>query len=81
MIEAGKFGYVADSIVVGQRRPGRDEDERILLFVKCRPGQGHLDDSRKKEIADALKNAYSSRHVPDHIFEVWYLSQSTVSVF
>lgn len=71
MVESGKFSYVADSIVVGQRRPGKDEDERVLLFVKCRPEQqGALSDERKRDIAQAIRSAYSARHVPTHIFEV-----------
>ncbi len=31
-----KFPFVGDSIVVGQRRPGIDEHERVLLFIKMR---------------------------------------------
>lgn len=60
---------MADSIVVGQRRPGKDDDERVLLFVKCRSGQT-LDEDKKDALAQAIKSAYSARHVPKHIFQV-----------
>lgn len=69
VVESGQFKYVADSIVVGQRRKGIDEDENVLLFVKCREGE-KLNDERKTEISQAIKTAYSARHVPKHIFQV-----------
>lgn len=69
IVESGQFPYVLDSIVVGQRRPNKDDDERVLLFIKCRPGQ-LLNEEKKQEIGQAIKVAYSARHVPKHVFEV-----------
>ncbi|EPQ32187.1 uncharacterized protein PFL1_00384 [Pseudozyma flocculosa PF-1] len=65
-----KFPFVGDSIVVGQRRPGRDEHERVLLFIKMRDPGTHLTPSQQGEIKQAIKVAYSARHVPAFIFEV-----------
>lgn len=60
--------HVEDTICVGQRRP-EDADERMLLFVKMRPGQG-LSRTLVKEMKDTIRNDLSLRHVPDFIFEV-----------
>lgn len=59
---------IDDSLCIGQRRSG-DADERVLLFVKMRPGykfSAELSEKIKKKIKEAL----SSRHVPSFIFEV-----------
>ncbi|KAN0066070.1 hypothetical protein ACQY0O_000163 [Thecaphora frezii] len=65
-----KFGFVGDSIVVSQRRPGRDEHERVLLFIKMREPQAQLSASQQDEIKRAIRQAYSARHVPAYIFQV-----------
>jgi hypothetical protein len=53
---------------VGQRRP-QDEDERVLLFIKMRPGQ-KLDRPFEQAIRTAIRAVLSARHVPAHILEV-----------
>ncbi|UZJ56690.1 hypothetical protein CBS101457_006010 [Exobasidium rhododendri] len=69
VVESGKFTSVLDSVVVGQRRPGKDEDETVLLFVKCKAGST-LGDEEKKAIGTAIREAHSARHVPKYIFQV-----------
>ncbi|PWN31483.1 acetyl-CoA synthetase-like protein [Meira miltonrushii] len=69
VVESGKFPFVLDSIVVGQRRQNKDDDERVILFIKCRQGQS-LDEAKKQEIGKAIKEAFSARHVPKYIFQV-----------
>lgn len=64
-----KFSSILDdSLCIGQRRP-QDKDERVLLFVKLRPGQtftAALDNNIKTTIRKGL----SARHVPAYIFAV-----------
>ncbi|PSR79238.1 hypothetical protein PHLCEN_2v7096 [Hermanssonia centrifuga] len=57
-----------DSLCVGQRRP-EDKDERVLLFLKMRPGH-QLSDSLSNSIREAIRKALSARHVPAYIFEI-----------
>jgi acetoacetyl-CoA synthetase len=61
-------GKVDDSLCVGQRRP-QDLDERVLLFLKMRPGH-KLDPELVLSIKAAIRKGLSSRHVPAFIFEV-----------
>lgn len=63
------FEFVGDSIVVGQRRPGKDEDERVLLFIKMRQPSAKLTNDQIQQLNQAIKKAYSSRHVPAHTFQ------------
>ncbi|CBQ67687.1 related to Acetoacetyl-CoA synthetase [Sporisorium reilianum SRZ2] len=65
-----KFEFVGDSIVVGQRRPGKDEHERVLLFIKMRDPAATLDGTHIAQLNSAIKAAYSARHVPEHTFQV-----------
>ncbi|EPQ56899.1 acetoacetate-CoA ligase [Gloeophyllum trabeum ATCC 11539] len=58
---------IDDSLCVGQRR-STDKDERVLLFVKMRPGH-HLTAELADKIRDAIRSALSPRHVPAYIFE------------
>ncbi|KAF8348395.1 acetoacetyl-CoA synthetase [Amanita rubescens] len=60
---------IEDTLCVGQRRPGIDTDERVLLFIKMCPGHNF---SRKlaTEIRDAIRSGLSPRHVPAWIGEV-----------
>jgi acetoacetyl-CoA synthetase len=60
---------VLDAICVGQRRPNKDDDERVLLFVQLVDG-AKLSDTLKRDISQAIRKAYSPRHVPAHIFQV-----------
>lgn len=59
---------VLDSICVGQKREV-DINERVLLFVKIRPGAS-LTSHLKSQINSAIRDRYSPRHVPAYIFEV-----------
>lgn len=70
-----------DTLCVGQRRP-EDIDERVLLFLKMRPGHKFTDDLVRR-IKEAIRKALSPRHVPAYVFEItdipvreiafWYL--------
>jgi acetoacetyl-CoA synthetase len=57
-----------DTLCIGQRRP-EDKDERVLLFVKMRPGR-KFDEDLKARIRAAIRKGLSARHVPAYIFEV-----------
>lgn len=59
---------VNDSLCVGQRRP-QDENERVLLFLKMRPGH-KLDPELVLNIKTAIRKGLSARHVPAFVFEV-----------
>lgn len=64
-----KFGDVLDdTLCVGQRRP-EDKDERVLLFLKMRPGH-KFTSSLVKKIKEEIRTSLSPRHVPSFIFEV-----------
>ncbi|ESK86563.1 acetoacetyl- synthetase [Moniliophthora roreri MCA 2997] len=68
VLEKFTKGGIDDTICIGQRRP-QDKHERVLLFVKMRPGHS-LTKSLENEIRSAIKNALSARHVPEYIFQV-----------
>lgn len=57
-----------DTLCVGQRRP-EDKDERVLLFIKMRPGFKY-NNALEARIRDAIRKGLSARHVPAYIFEV-----------
>ena len=59
---------IDDSLCVGQRRP-HDKDERVLLFLKMRPGK-RMDEALLKRMRDAIRKARSARHIPAYIFQV-----------
>ena len=62
---------VEDTLCVGQRRPGVDNDERVLLFVKMRVGSGKkLTKDLETRMKDRIAKELSRRHVPAYIFEV-----------
>jgi acetoacetyl-CoA synthetase len=60
--------YVDDSLCVGQRRR-QDKNERVILFLKMRPGQ-QLTKTLENDIQTAIRTALSPRHVPSYIFQV-----------
>ncbi|KAJ3718135.1 acetoacetyl-CoA synthetase [Lentinula guzmanii] len=60
---------IEDCICVGQRRAKIDEHERVLLFLKMRPGN-NFTTTLENEIRSSIRTALSARHVPTHIFEV-----------
>ncbi|KAK7035262.1 hypothetical protein VNI00_012029 [Paramarasmius palmivorus] len=64
----GTSERIEDTICVGQRR-AQDTDERVILFVKMRPGNT-LTRAMKKQITTAIRKHLSARHVPDFIVEV-----------
>jgi acetoacetyl-CoA synthetase len=69
VLERSEFAArIDDAICVGQRRP-QDKDERVLLFIKMRPGQT-LDQPFEQAIRATIKGALSARHVPAYILEV-----------
>lgn len=59
---------IADSVCVGQKRDC-DADERVLLFVKMKQDKS-LTLAIEQKLKMAIKEKYSSRHVPRFIFEV-----------
>jgi acetoacetyl-CoA synthetase len=67
VIEAYFSNQVADSLCVGQRRSG-DDDERVLLFLLMRKGQT-LTRDLTKHIQSTIAKALSKRHTPKYIFE------------
>ncbi|KAH6970460.1 hypothetical protein BKA56DRAFT_661204 [Ilyonectria sp. MPI-CAGE-AT-0026] len=63
-----KFSQVEDCIAVGQRRP-KDNDERVLLFLKM-SDNARPEDSLRADIAKAIRKDLSGRHVPAYMFQV-----------
>ncbi|KAI0321066.1 acetoacetate-CoA ligase [Amylostereum chailletii] len=59
---------IDDSICVGQRRAHEDH-ERVLLFLKMRPGH-EFTPALERTMRDAIRTALSARHVPTFIFAV-----------
>lgn len=59
---------LSDSLCVGQRRP-QDSDERVLLFLKMKPGVS-LTETITNKIRTAIRTGLSARHVPSFIFEI-----------
>lgn len=66
---------VSDSLCVGQRRPG-DQDERVMLFLLMKPGQS-FDGELVREVKDAIGKDLSKRHVPKYVFETKEIPVST----
>ncbi|KAH9485547.1 Acetoacetyl-CoA synthetase [Psilocybe cubensis] len=60
--------HVDDSLCIGQRRQ-HDKDERVLLFLKMRPGCKFTPEF-EASIKQAIRKGLSARHVPAYIFEV-----------
>ncbi len=63
--ELEKVDEVEDSLAIGQQHGG---DERMLLFVKLRPGL-QLDDELRDTIKKTLRDNASPRHVPALILQ------------
>lgn len=59
---------IDDSLCIGQRRPD-DEDERVLLFVKMRPGR-KFTEQFAETIKRTIRETLSPRHVPSLLFEI-----------
>lgn len=67
-----------DTLCIGQRRP-EDKDERVLLFVKMRPGHKFNEDLVKR-MKEAIRKALSARHVPAYIFEIEDIPVSAIPI-
>ena len=64
------FPEVLECLAIGQRLgAGDDADERIVLFVRLRPGLA-LDDALRERIRRHLREHASPRHVPQRIVQV-----------
>jgi acetoacetyl-CoA synthetase len=61
-----KLGEVLESLAVGQ---DWDNDVRVVLFVRLRPGL-RLDDALEKKIRDVIRANTTPRHVPARIVAV-----------
>jgi acetoacetyl-CoA synthetase len=61
-------GSIDDSLCIGQRRP-QDKDERVILFLKMRPGHKFTSEL-VTDIKISIRKGLSARHVPSYIFEV-----------
>ena len=68
VVERNFADQVADSVVVGQRRPGRDADESVMLFLLMRPGH-RFDAALVAELKAAVARELTKRHVPKYVFE------------
>jgi len=68
---------VDDSLCVGQKRP-QDKDERVLLFLKMRPGH-KLDPELMLSVKAAIRKDLSPRHVPAFVLDVSDIPVSTIS--
>lgn len=69
VLERNFSNVFEDTLCIGQRRPQKDKDERVLLFMKMRNGL-KLTNEMKVQVKEAIRTALSIRHVPAHIFEV-----------
>ncbi|KAJ2897520.1 Acetoacetyl-CoA synthetase [Zalerion maritima] len=68
VVERNFSHVVADSICVGQRRPDRDADERVMLFLLMRKGQ-RLTRALVGDVKGAIGRELTKRHVPTYVFE------------
>jgi acetoacetyl-CoA synthetase len=69
VVERWFAAHVADSICVGQRRPGRDDDESVVLFLLMKDGVS-LDAALVAQLRKRIASELTKRHVPKYIFEV-----------
>ncbi|KAJ1913110.1 hypothetical protein H4219_005349 [Mycoemilia scoparia] len=60
---------IEDSLVVGQRQPDHNDDERVLMFLKMAPGCT-LGEDQIKQLRAAIRSQLSPRHVPDLILSI-----------
>lgn len=63
------FGEVADSVCVGQRRPG-DGDESVMLFLRMREGERFTEELVGR-VKAKIAEERSKRHVPRYVFQTW----------
>lgn len=67
IIDAHFSDVIQDSICVGQRRPG-DDDESVMLFLLMKPGNDFTPELVKR-VNEAIKKEMSPRHVPRYTFQ------------
>ena len=60
------ISYIEDSVVVGQ---SKDNDERIILFVKLKDNI-LLDNTKRKQISNTIRKNCSPKHVPSIILSI-----------
>ena len=63
------FLEVADSVCVGQRRPG-DSDESVMLFLKMKEGE-RFTEGLVERVKRMIGEERSKRHVPRYVFQTW----------
>lgn len=68
IIETFFADEVQDSICVGQRRPVKDHDESVMLFLLMKPGK-KFSGNLAGRIRDKIGRECSKRYVPKYIFE------------
>jgi acetoacetyl-CoA synthetase len=59
---------IEDTICVAQRR-SHDSDERVLLFVKMKPGHD-FSPALEMDLRKSIRAKYTPRHVPSYIFQI-----------
>ena len=59
---------VEDCLVVGQRK-STETDERVLLFIKMKPGKSLEDDKLLDRIKETIRTQLSPRHVPSMVMQ------------
>ncbi|MFI5246609.1 MAG: acetoacetate--CoA ligase, partial [Gemmatimonadales bacterium] len=64
-----QFDEVLESVVIGQRRRDAAGHERVVLFVRLRPGL-QLDDALRARIRRSIRANSSPHHVPHVIVQV-----------
>lgn len=69
---------IAESICVGQRRPG-DLDESVVLFLLMKT-PGSLSKALVRDVRATIARELTKRHVPKYIFEVPEIPVSDTSV-
>ena len=67
VLESGFPDEIEDSICVGRRRKG-DNDEAVMLFLKLKPGK-KFEKGLVKRIKEKIGQELSKRHVPKFVFE------------
>ncbi|RCH81178.1 hypothetical protein CU098_003024, partial [Rhizopus stolonifer] len=62
-------GGVEDTLCVGQKIKGED-DERVILFLKMKDGSKTISDEFVKKLKTTIRNELSPRHVPAFILPI-----------
>lgn len=62
-------GGIEDSLCVGQKIKGED-DERVVLFLKMKDGSASISDELVKKLKTTIRSELSPRHVPAFILAI-----------